>query len=88
MKMLSFERLFINSKHFLKQTVKGSLHVREIEMYKWYDNDVYKIKVFTQQKNDPVHHLRWKLFENYFQEDLKSSYLFKNVSIYFLWRKD
>ena len=56
--MLSFERLFINSKHFLKQTVKGSLHVREIEMYKWYDNDVYKIKVFTQQKNDPVHHLR------------------------------
>ena len=58
MKMLSFERLFINSKHFLKQTVKGSLHVREIEMYKWYDNDVYKIKVFTQQKNDPVHHLR------------------------------
>ena len=56
--MLNFERLCINSKHFLKQTVKGGLHVREIEMYKWYDNNVYKIKVFTQQKADPVHHLR------------------------------
>ena len=45
--MLNFERLFINSKHVLKQTVKGGLHVRQIEMYKWYDNNVYKIKVFT-----------------------------------------
>lgn len=56
--MLNFEGLFINSKHFLKQTVKGGLHVRQIEMYKQYDNNVYKIKVFTKPKNDPVDHLR------------------------------
>ena len=56
--MLNFEGLFINSKHFLKQTVKGGLHVRQIEMYKRYDNNVYKIKVFTKPKNDPVDHLR------------------------------
>ena len=85
--MLNFERLFINSKHVLKQTVKGGLHVRQIEMYKWYDNNVYKIKVFTQWKNDPVHHLRWNvnIILNF---EFKSSYLLKNVSIYFLWPKD
>ena len=84
--MLNFERLFINSKHFLKQTVKVCLHVRQIEMYKWYDNNVYKIKVFTQWKNDPVHHLRWNvnIILNF---EFKSSYLLKNVSTYFLWQK-
>ena len=59
--MLNFEGLFINSKHFLKQTVKGGLHVRQIEMNKRYDNNVYKIKVFTKPKNDPVDHLRWNV---------------------------
>lgn len=84
--MLNFERLFINSKLFLKQTVKVCLHVRQIEMYKWYDNNVNKIKVFTQWKNDPVHHLRWNvnIILNF---EFKSSYLLKMCQFIFCDKK-
>lgn len=43
---------------FFKTNCKRGVHVRQIDMYKWLDNNVYNMKVFTQQKNDPVHHSR------------------------------
>ena len=52
-------------------------------MYKWYENNFCKSKVFTQHKNDPVHDLRWNsnIILNF---EFKSSYLLKNVLNYFL----
>ena len=55
-------------------------------MYKWYENNFYKLKVFTQHKNDPVHDLRWNsnIILNF---EFKSSYLLKNVKLFSVTKK-